>query len=169
MEGVKVAARTVDPDDPPPADRYLSPRGVGCYLPCGLEVPDFPREDLYHIEWYVPIDEDHHYYTIIQGTVAETEEDRRIFDREVDEYLAKEIWNDDPEADPLGEGPNPGGFNNADAFGRDGIEHAYANENWWYRERLHKPDYTIIQWRMLVHRYARGIQKRGNFARLNEE
>ena len=170
VEGVKVSSRFVDPNSPPPGERAFEyPRGFGCFLPCGLDVPGFPRPDLYHIEWYVPIDEDHHYYVIIQGTVAETEEDKRIFDREVDEYLGSDIWNHDPTADPLGEGPNPGGFNNADAFGREGVHHAYAKEDWWHRERLYKPDYSIIQWRMMVHKHARGIQKRGDFERLDEE
>jgi len=168
VEGVKVHGGGIDPDNPPPTNGNPYPEKFGCFLPCGLDVPGWPRPDLFHIEWFVPIDEDNHYYTIIQGKVCETDEEKRAFDKEVDDYLARDVFVDDPTADPLGLGPNPGGFNNADAFGREGVHHSYRNEDWFYRERLYKPDYSVLQWRMLVHRNARGIQKRGNFARLDE-
>jgi len=168
VEGIKVSSKFVDPNEPPPPqEQFEYPDGFGCFLPCGLDVPGFPRADLYHLEWYVPIDEEHHYYIIAQATVAESEEDKRLFDKELEDHLAADIWNTDPTADPFGEGPNPGGFNNADVFGREAIHHSYANEDWWNRERLYKADYSVIQWRMLVHKHARGIQKEGHFTSLD--
>jgi hypothetical protein len=32
---------------------------------------------------------------------------------------------------------------------------------------LYKADYSVIQWRMLVHKHARGIQKEGHFTSLD--
>ena len=168
VEGVKVAAVGVDPDNPPKRDWEYG-ENFGCYLPCGLDVPNFPGPGFHHMEWYVPIDEDHHHYIQIQYVFAKTEEQRREFDTAVDEHLSRAVWTNDPKADPLSAGPNPAGFTNNDAFGREGVHHAYANENWWYREHLYKPDYSIIQWRMLVHNHARGIQKRGDFERMDED
>jgi len=45
---------------------------------------------------------------------------------------------------------------------------SYAKEDWWRRERLFKPDYIIMQWRMLVARHVRGIQTYGNWAPVDE-
>ena len=39
----------------------------------------------------------------------------------------------------------------------------------WHRERLFKPDYIITLWRMLVSRQARGIQRRGNWAPMEDD
>jgi hypothetical protein len=47
------------------------------------------------------------------------------------------------------------------------MEHVYANEDWFNRERLYRPDYIIVRWRMVVAKHMRGIQKRGNFANTN--
>lgn len=158
-EVVHVHSPLVDPKGPPPTFAY--PETFGCFLPCGLDVAGFPRPDLYHWEWYVPVDEHHHMYTIVQGADGETAEQREHFYREYEEYLATDIWTP-PEVQPEG-------FNNFDALGRAAIHQAYAQEDWWHRERMYKPDYAIIQWRMMVSKYARGIQKRGNWQPLLPE
>ena len=63
----------------------------------------------------------------------------------------------------------PERFTNFDAFARRWSHHAYAKEDWWHRERLFKPDYIIMQWRMVVARHARGIQTYGNWAPVEKD
>jgi carbazole 1,9a-dioxygenase terminal dioxygenase component len=133
---------------------------VGCYLPCGLQVEGFPKPAKVHFEWYVPIDENYHYYMILHAGYAKTEEEREAFFQEATS-LAKLIWQEP--------GAEPEGFNNFDAFARKWSHHAYAKEDWWHRERLFKPDYIITQWRKLVSTHARGIQRRGNWASMDED
>lgn len=133
---------------------------VGCYLPCGLQVEGFPRPGKVHFEWYVPIDEHSHYYIILHAGYAHNDEERAAFTAEARE-LAPLIWQEP--------GVQPEGFNNFDAFARKWSHHAYAKEDWWHRERLFKPDYIIMQWRMMVARQARGIQVRGNWAPLDDD
>jgi carbazole 1,9a-dioxygenase terminal dioxygenase component len=142
-----------------PAVVHTDPRAgwVGCYLPCGLQVEGFPKPGKLHFEWYVPIDEQYHSYMILHAAYAETDAEKEAFYRESEE-LSKLIWQEP--------GVQPEGFNNFDAFARQWSHHAYAHEDWWHRERLFKPDYIIMQWRMLVAKHARGIQVRGNWAPL---
>ena len=156
VEGVKVHMNMLDLNNVPPKEGGLYPPGFGPFLPCGLDVPGFPRPGLYHWEWYVPVDEEHHMYTILQGTQARTEEERENFYREHEEYLARDVWVDPGTARAM----EPPGFNNFDSFGREVMQHAYKNEDWWHRERLYKADYTIIQWRNLVSRHADVVQTR---------
>ncbi len=128
---------------------------VGCYMPCGLQVEGFPKLGKVHFEWYVPLDEDHHHYMILQAGYARTDEEKEAFFKEA-ETLARLTWQEP--------GTTPEGFTNFDAFARRWSHHAYAKEDWWHRERLFKPDYIIMQWRMVVARHARGIQAYGNWA-----
>lgn len=163
IEGVRITAANVDPDNPPePVDMF-----VGLYMPCGLEVDWFPAPGMIHFEWYVPVDEEHHFYMITQSKYCETEEEERQFHEECETAFGPLVWKE-----PAGQTAYPGdgptwGFNNFDAFGREQLEHVYAEEDFWNRERLYKPDYIIVRWRMLVNKHMRGIQKRGNFAATN--
>ncbi len=145
-----------------PAVVHTEPRAgwVGCYLPCGLQVENFPRPGKVHFEWYVPIDKDHHAYMILHAGHAKTEAEKETFYREA-EALRPLIWQEP--------GKEPEGFTNFDAFARQGMQHAYANEDWWHRERLFKPDYILMQWRMLVARHARGIQQRGDWSPMDTD
>ena len=122
-----------------------------------------------HFEWYVPVDEEHHMYMITQSKYCETEEEERQFHEECDNFLGPLVWQrpGQGQTDYPGDGPT-WGFNNFDAFGREQMEHVYAKENWWRRERLYRPDYIIVQWRMLVSRHARGVQTWGDWASTGE-
>ena len=163
IEGVRITAANVDPDNlPEPVDMF-----VGLFMPCGLEVDWFPAPGMIHFEWYVPVDEEHHLYMITQSKYCETEEEERQFHEECETMFGPLVWKE-----PAGQTAYPGdgptwGFNNFDAFGREQLEHVYAEEDFWNRERLYKPDYIIVRWRMLVNKHMRGIQKRGNFAATN--
>ena len=163
IEGQMVVAANVDPNNPPEG----ADLDVGLYMPCGLEVDWFPKPGMIHFEWYVPIDEHSHTYMITQSQYCETEEEERAFHEECDNVLGPLVWKipADQTAFP-GDGPT-WGFNNLDAVGRAGMEHVYANEDWFNRERLYRPDYIIVRWRMVVAKHMRGIQKRGNFANTN--
>jgi hypothetical protein len=97
---------------------------------------------------------------ILHAAYARTDEEKDIFYNEAKE-LARLIWQEP--------GTEPEGFNNFDAFARKWSHHAYAKEDWWHRERLFKPDYIIMQWRMVVSKHARDIQKRGNWAPMDED
>lgn len=66
IEDEKVTAANVDLDNLPP-DTDIA---VGLYMPCGLEVDWWPIPGLLHFEWYAPIDEDHHLYTIRHAKVV---------------------------------------------------------------------------------------------------
>ena len=161
--GVQVHSRLVDPHNPPPPEATLYPVGFGPFLPCGLDVPSFPRPGYFHWEWYVPIDEEHHMYTIMHGASAPTDADKEAFYREHAETLARDTWTDPDSHSP----DEPPGFNNFDSFGREVFQHVYQYEDFWHREQLYEPDYAIIQWRKLVARHADPVQTRAarNFAR----
>jgi len=174
VEGVMVAPAGVDPNNIPdmsqlftatpgkdPENVSFYPDSFGPYLPCQLDVKGFPRPDLYHWEWYVPIDEDHHMYTIIQGKQCNTPEEADAFRKEVAETLAADVFTLP--------GVEPEGFNNFDILGRESSHHAYQYEDFWHRERLYRADYAIVEWRKLVAREARGIQTRGNFQRIDRD
>src|SRR5262249_37457593 len=106
-----------------PAIVQTEPRAgwVGCYMPCGLQVEGFPKLGKVHFEWYVPIDEDHHRYMILQAGYARTDEEREAFFKEA-ETLARLTWQEP--------GTEPEGFTNFDAFARRWSHHAYAKEDW---------------------------------------
>ena len=137
---------------------------MGLYIPYGLEVDWFPAPGMIHFEWYVPIDEDHHMYMIIQSKYVETAEEAKAFPQECDDIFDPLVWQrPGGQTDPMDDGPS-WGFNNFDAFGREQVHYSYAYEDWWRRERLFKPDYIIVCWRMLVGKHAKGIQQRGDWA-----
>lgn len=145
------------PKDAPPIVHELLPLTVGCFLPVGLEVDYFPTPGLVHFEWFVPVDEDHHMYTIVQAGYAKTEAQRQEFKEKCRTVAGPLVWREP--------GTQPEGFNNFDAFGRKWTHHAYAKENWWDREFLYGPDYIITEWRKLVSKHARALQTRGDWAR----
>jgi len=149
------------PKDAPRVRHEPRETEVSCFMPAGLQVVGFPKRGMVHFEWYVPIDDDHHMYTILQGGYAKTPEEREAFKRECREVLGPLVWNEP--------GKEPAGFNNFDSFGRKWTHHAYAKEDWWHRERLFKPDYIIMQWRMLVAKHARAIQTWGNWQKPDED
>lgn len=155
VEGTRVVAANVDPDNPP----AMFEIEVGLFMPCGLQVDFFPAPGMIHFEWYTPIDEDHHMYIITQSAVVENDEQEEKFHRDCEQLLGPLVWNKP--------GTTPEGFNNFDAFIREQVQHVYCNEGWWERERLYKPDYIIVQWRMLVSKHLRGIQTRNGWACTN--
>ena len=77
-------------------------------MPCGLDVPSFPMEGQFHWEFYVPIDEEHHMYFILNGAQVKNDEDRDAFYKS-HASLSKDLWKDPASVTA----DNPEGFNNA--------------------------------------------------------
>jgi carbazole 1,9a-dioxygenase terminal dioxygenase component len=119
---------------------------VSIWMPCGLKVDPFPTPETIHFEWYVPVDETTHRYLITWGRPVSGDEERAAFEDEM-----RTDWRD----------VIPAEFNNDDVFAREGMAEFYADQNGWYRERLFGPDVVITEWRKLVSRNARGVQRRG--------
>lgn len=156
-----LAANIDDPANPPEEGADID---VGLFMPCGLEVDWFPMPGMIHFEWYVPIDERSHMYMITQSKYCDTEEEEQAFHEECENWLGPLVWKKPlSQTDFPGDGPT-WGFNNFDSFGREQLQHVYDKENWWNRERLYRPDYIIVRWRMLVAKHMRGVQKRGDWA-----
>lgn len=138
---------------------------VGLFMPCGLEVDYFPMPGVMQFEWYTPVDEDHHMYLIACGAACEDETAAESFRERCRTELGPMVWKKDTgQGGRVGDGPD-WGFNNFDAWGREHMHHVYQYEDYWHRERLFKPDYIVVQWRMLVSKRMRGQQQRGDWAR----
>ncbi len=133
---------------------------LGIHLPCLLEVRSFPDGYQTHLEWFVPVDEHHHLYTIMASAVVDDDADEARWLAEERELWAPLVW---APADAGGGEGGVVGFNNYDAFGRAQVAHAYDQEDFWHREVLYKPDVAITEWRRFVHRQARGVMTRGRF------
>ena len=143
IEGVKVRPRIL-PGEIEGLDR-TSP-DTSMWIPCGLKVDPFPVPGMIQFEWYVPVDERSHMYTVTWGTYVQSPAEVERFHGEVDSY-SKELIT--------------GGFNNDDVLAREQIERFYAEEDGWHRERLYRPDLIITEWRKLASVHNRGIQRRG--------
>ena len=155
IEGVDVRAANYPPDAPAVVRDHRtradgSRATVSCFMPCGLQVTGFPLPKMVHFEWYVPIDENHHMYTILLSQEVSSPEEERLFHEECESTWGPLLYQPP--------GVEPEGFNNFDGFGRFHTNHAYSEEGWWLRERLFKPDYIIMEWRRVVAKHARAIQ-----------
>jgi carbazole 1,9a-dioxygenase terminal dioxygenase component len=156
IEGVQVVAPNVDPNNPPPPWN-TDALEISLFLPCGLQARHFPAAGVYHFEWYVPVDEEHHMYTIAQGMVVDGPEQKQRFFEDCEKTYGPLIWTQP--------GTQPEGLVNFDVFIREQMQTAYGQEDWWNRERLYKPDLIIVQWRMLVAKHMRGLQRREHWTR----
>jgi carbazole 1,9a-dioxygenase len=141
IEGVSVRSRFLPGEGGGPG--RTSP-DTSMWLPCGLKVDPFPTTGMIQFEWYVPIDERSHMYTVTWGQYAASPDAAARFYADVDAHW-KELVT--------------GGFNNDDVMAREQIERFYAEEDGWHRERLYRPDLIITEWRKLASAHNRGIQR----------
>ncbi len=118
---------------------------ISLWLPGALRVNPWPDPSLVQYEWYVPIDEDHHFYLATLGRRVANAEEADAFFREFDEK-----WRELALA----------GFNDDDIWAREAQQEFYYNDEAWLQERLFEPDANIVQWRKLASRRNRGIQQR---------
>ncbi len=142
IEGVKVRARFLPGENGGPS--RTSP-DTSMWLPCGLKVDPFPAPGMIQFEWYVPIDERSHMYTVTWGQYVRSPEQAARFYADVDAG-----WKDMVTRQ----------FNHDDVLAREQIERFYAEEDGWHRERLYRPDLIITEWRKLASAHNRGIQRR---------
>ena len=139
-EGVSVTAR-FHPGEPDVLEG-MNPE-VSIWMPCGLWVDPMPAPGIVHVEWYVPIDKNHHRYMMTWAKRVRNEEERTAFFKETAEKWADYV---------------PAEFNKDDIFARNAMREFYDEGNGWHEERLFGPDVVIANWRRLVSRQARGIQ-----------
>ena len=118
---------------------------ISLWLPCVLRVTPWPGPTMTQFEWYVPIDEDRHFYIQTIGKTVESDQDKADFDREFDEK-----WNDLALK----------GFNNDDIWAREAQQDYYRHDEAWLGEHLYEADRNITSWRSLASRRNRGIQTR---------
>ncbi len=117
---------------------------ISIWLPGVLRVDPWPDPSLTQFEWYVPIDEDNHFYIQTLGRTISSPEDEDIFAKEFDEK-----WQ------PMA----LAGFNDDDIWAREAQQEFYKNDEAWYKEQLFEPDRNISKWRQLASRRNRGIQR----------
>jgi carbazole 1,9a-dioxygenase terminal dioxygenase component len=141
IEGVKIRARFLPGENGGPG--RTSP-DTSMWLPCGLKVDPFPTQGMIQFEWYVPIDERSHMYTVTWGQYVESPDQAARFYADVDA-----AWKDLVTLQ----------FNHDDVLAREQIERFYAEEDGWHRERLYRPDLIITEWRKLASVHNRGIQR----------
>jgi carbazole 1,9a-dioxygenase len=138
--GVSVCAR-FRPGEPDVLEG-MNPE-VSIWMPCGLWVEPMPAPGIVHLEWYVPIDKNHHRYIITWAKRVSSDKERDAFFKETADNWANYV---------------PAEFNNDDVFARNAMREFYDEGNGWREERLFGPDVVIANWRRLVSRRARGIQ-----------
>ena len=116
---------------------------ISIWLPGVLRVHPWPDPSLTQFEWYVPIDEDRHFYIQTLGRRVSNAEDEAVFEQEFEEK-----WKDLALA----------GFNDDDIWAREAQQTFYQHDEAWYREQLFEPDRNISKWRQLASDHNRGIQ-----------
>ena len=118
---------------------------ISMWLPCALRVLPWPGPGMIQFEWYVPIDEDRHFYFQTIGKTVTNDAERKAF---VEEFNNK--WCDLALK----------GFNNDDIWAREAQQEFYYNDEAWTKEHLFEADRNISQWRQLASRRNRGLQRR---------
>jgi len=112
-------------------------------VPGVLRVDNFPYHGLFQFEWYVPITEDSHLYIITIGKRCANDQERAEYD-----HAFWHRWK--PESLE--------GFNNDDITAREALQPFYSSDRNWLEETLIREDQSVVKWREVCHRHARGIQ-----------
>jgi carbazole 1,9a-dioxygenase len=118
---------------------------ISIWLPCVLRVDPWPDPSLTQYEWYVPIDENRHYYIQTLGKEVNNAEEEKEFAAEF-----KDKWKTMALA----------GFNDDDVWAREAQQEFYQHDEAWYKEQLFEADRNISKWRQLASRHHRGIQRK---------
>lgn len=132
----------------------LAPLGEGVpagsrtsmWMPCCLQVENFPQRGLAQFEFYVPVDDQTHDYWELIVAHCPTDADRAAFQRDYDD-----VW------EPLG----IYGFNDCDIFAREAMEPFYRHGGGFPAEVLCATDVMTVAWRQLVSRHNRGVARPG--------
>jgi carbazole 1,9a-dioxygenase terminal dioxygenase component len=116
---------------------------VSIWMPGVLKVDPFPDPAMVHYEWYVPCDEDSHWYLHCATKVVEGADGDASFAREY-EALWKDLYAH--------------GFNDDDVWAREATQPFYQDDWGWLEEQLFEADDAIMAWRKLASDTNRGIQ-----------
>ena len=127
----------------PEEAKFKRTTGDFIVVPGVLRVDNFPFYGLYQFEWYVPITEDSHLYIITIGKRCANQAERDEYD-----HAFWHRWK--PESLE--------GFNNDDITAREALQPFYSKDRNWLEENLVREDQSIVKWREVCHRNARGIQ-----------
>ena len=120
---------------------------VGAWLPCGLLVDPWPFPGVMHNEYYVPRDENSHYYFQCGWTrVKDAEEAEQWANGDLGQVRWKVPVADD--------------FTVQDAEAREGIAKFYFEEDGWQQEQPALFDIELLMWRVFAGENARGIQEK---------
>lgn len=116
---------------------------ISIWLPGVLKVNPWPSPGLNQFEWYVPRDENSHYYFQTIGKRCANVEEAAAFNREFDvKWLPMALE----------------GFNDDDVWAREAMVDFYADDWGWVNEMLFEPDTAIVAWRKLASQHNRGLQ-----------
>jgi carbazole 1,9a-dioxygenase len=127
----------------PEEAKFKRTTGDFIVVPGVLRVDNFPFYGLYQFEWYVPVTEDSHLYIITIGKRCANQAEREEYD-----HAFWHRWK--PESLE--------GFNNDDITAREALQPFYSRDRNWLEENLVREDQSIVKWREVCHRHARGIQ-----------
>jgi len=117
---------------------------ISIWLPGVLRVDPWPDPSLTQYEWYVPIDEERHYYIQTLGRVLQSPAEETAFAEEFENKWKPMALE---------------GFNDDDIWAREAQQEFYKHDEAWYKEQLFEPDRNISKWRQLASRHHRGIQR----------
>lgn len=116
---------------------------VSIWMPGALKVDPFPDPSLIQFEWYVPRDENSHWYIQTLGKEVANEAEELEFEKDFNEKW--EDWG-------------LRGFNDDDIWAREAMEEFYKDDWGWIKEQLFEPDGNIVAWRQLASEANRGVQ-----------
>jgi len=116
---------------------------ISIWLPGVLKVNPFPNPDMMQFEWYVPIDENTHYYFQTLGKPCANDEERKNYEQEFESKWKPMALE---------------GFNNDDIWAREAMVDFYADDKGWVNEILFEVDEAIVAWRKLASEHNQGIQ-----------
>lgn len=121
----------------------LVANNISIWLPGVLKVSPWPNPDTTQFEWYVPLDENSHYYFQTIGKRCSTTDEVAQFETD---FVEK--WR------PMA----LEGFNDDDVWAREAMVDFYKDDNGWVEEILFEPDMAIVEWRKLASQHNRGVQ-----------
>jgi len=117
---------------------------ISSWLPCALQIEDYPGPTWTTIEWYVPIDDRSHQYWQVTLKLCRDDAERKA----ADEFY-----------ETVGEPIGLREFNGVDIVARERLQEHYQYSERFGQENFFAGDVAIVSWRKLAARFNRGIQE----------
>ena len=115
------------------------------WLPCVLKVDPWPDPTVIQTEWYVPMDEENHWYFPTLGRYVDNAAEEQEFHEEFHDKWKNLALH---------------GFNDEDVGAREAMQEFYRDDEAWIEEQLFEPDTKIVAWRRVAAECNRGVQTR---------